>query len=75
MDSPSGPGPAQGDSDKVERIVDAMRRCVATRGITGATFEEVSREAGVSRGLLHNYFGSKERLLIEVLRSSLPSRT
>jgi AcrR family transcriptional regulator len=60
--------------DKVQRIVDAMRTCVAQRGITGATFEHVSREAGVSRGLLHYYFGTKERLLIEVLRSDAEVR-
>ncbi len=63
-----------GDGDKVQRIVDAMRRCVATRGIAGATFEHVSREAGVSRGLLHYYFGTKERLLIEVLRGDAEMR-
>jgi AcrR family transcriptional regulator len=28
----------------------------------------VAQEAGVSRGLLHYYFGSKERLLVEVVR-------
>jgi AcrR family transcriptional regulator len=60
--------------EKVQRIVDAMRTCVATRGITGATFEHVSREAGVSRGLLHYYFGTKERLLIEVLRGDAETR-
>src|SRR4051794_18226815 len=60
--------------DKVQRIVDAMRTCVAQRGITGATFEHVSREAGVSRGLLHYYFGTKERLLIEVLRGDAEVR-
>ena len=60
--------------DKVQRIVDAMRTCVATRGIAGATFEHVSREAGVSRGLLHYYFGTKERLLIEVLRGDAEIR-
>jgi AcrR family transcriptional regulator len=54
--------------EKVQRIVNAMRACVAERGIAGATFEHVSRRAGVSRGLLHYYFGTKERLLIEVLR-------
>src|SRR5215212_3098679 len=54
--------------DKVQRIVDAMRTCIASRGIAGATFEHVSREAGVSRGLLHYYFGTKERLLVEVVR-------
>jgi AcrR family transcriptional regulator len=60
--------------DKVQRIVDAMRTCIATRGIAGATFEHVSREAGVSRGLLHYYFGTKERLLIEVLRGDAEVR-
>jgi AcrR family transcriptional regulator len=54
--------------EKAQRIVDAMRSSVAARGIAGSTFEHVSREAGVSRGLLHYYFGTKERLLIEVVR-------
>lgn len=45
-----------------------MRTAVAARGIAGATFEHVAREAGVSRGLLHYYFGTKERLLVEVVR-------
>jgi AcrR family transcriptional regulator len=60
--------------DKVQRIVDAMRHCVTELGIVGATFEQVSREAGVSRGLLHYYFGTKERLLIEVLRNDAETR-
>jgi AcrR family transcriptional regulator len=45
-----------------------MRSSVAARGIAGATFERVAAEAGVSRGLLHYYFGTKERLLVEVVR-------
>jgi AcrR family transcriptional regulator len=55
-------------SDKATRIVEAMRTSVAARGIAGSTFDQVAREAGVSRGLLHYYFGSKERLLLEVVR-------
>jgi AcrR family transcriptional regulator len=62
------PEERQLSGDKVQRIVDAMRTCIAARGIAGATFEHVSREAGVSRGLLHYYFGTKERLLVEVVR-------
>jgi AcrR family transcriptional regulator len=54
--------------EKAQRIVEAMRASVAARGIAGSTFEHVSREAGVSRGLLHYYFGTKERLLVEVVR-------
>src|SRR5215211_5777489 len=60
--------------EKVERIVEAMRDSVAARGIAGATFDHVSREAGVSRGLLHYYFGTKERLLVEVLRRDAERR-
>jgi AcrR family transcriptional regulator len=54
--------------DKAARIVEAMRASVAARGIAGSTFDHVAREAGVSRGLLHYYFGTKERLLVEVVR-------
>jgi AcrR family transcriptional regulator len=54
--------------EKAQRIIDAMRDSVAERGAAGSTFEHVAREAGVSRGLLHYYFGTKERLLIEVVR-------
>src|ERR1700759_171254 len=54
--------------EKATRIVEAMRTSVAKRGIAGSTFEHVAREAGVSRGLLHYYFGTKERLLVEVVR-------
>jgi AcrR family transcriptional regulator len=54
--------------EKAQRIVEAMRRSVAKRGAAASTFEHVSREAGVSRGLLHYYFGTKEQLLVEAVR-------
>jgi AcrR family transcriptional regulator len=54
--------------DKAARIVDAMRTSVGERGTAGSTFDQVARAAGVSRGLLHYYFGTKERLLVEVVR-------
>jgi AcrR family transcriptional regulator len=54
--------------EKARRIIDAMRRSVARRGTAGSTFDRVSREAGVSRGLLHYYFGTKEQLLVEAVR-------
>ncbi len=59
---------AELSSDKATRIVEAMRVTVAARGISGATFDLVAREAGVSRGLLHYYFATKERLLVEAVR-------
>jgi AcrR family transcriptional regulator len=66
--------PRKLEGDKAQRIVAAMRASVATRGAAGSTFDHVAREAGVSRGLLHYYFGSKERLLVEVVRQDCDDR-
>jgi AcrR family transcriptional regulator len=60
--------------EKPQRIVEAMRRSVARRGTAGSTFDHVAREAGVSRGLLHYYFGTKEQLLVEAVRSECKVR-
>ena len=54
--------------ERAQRIVEAMRESVTEVGIAGSTFERVAQKAGVSRGLLHYYFGTKERLLVEVIR-------
>ena len=70
-DTPARGGEGAGrplSGEKAQRIIDAMRRSVARRGTTGSTFDHVSREAGVSRGLLHYYFGTKEQLLVEAVR-------
>jgi AcrR family transcriptional regulator len=67
--------PRELSGDKAARIVEAMRASVAARGIAGSTFDHVAGEAGVSRGLLHYYFGTKEQLLIEVVRREADIRT
>jgi AcrR family transcriptional regulator len=66
--SSSAAGARSLSGEKAQRIVEAMRRSVARRGTAGSTFDHVSREAGVSRGLLHYYFGTKEQLLVEAVR-------
>jgi AcrR family transcriptional regulator len=60
--------PRRLEGEKAQRIIAAMRASVGKRGAAGSTFDHVAREAGVSRGLLHYYFGSKEQLLVEVVR-------
>jgi AcrR family transcriptional regulator len=67
--------PRELSGDKAARIVEAMRASVAARGIAGSTFDHVAGEAGVSRGLLHYYFGTKEQLLIGVVRREAEIRT
>jgi AcrR family transcriptional regulator len=66
VEAAAGQRPIEGD--KAARIVDVMRSSVARRGVAASTFDHVAREARVSRGLLHYYFGTKERLLAEVVR-------
>jgi AcrR family transcriptional regulator len=61
-------------TERAERIVQAMRDSVSEVGIAGSTFERVAAKAGVSRGLLHYYFGTKERLLVEVIRRDTEAR-
>lgn len=60
--------------DKAQRIVEAMRLSVGERGAAASTFDHVAREANVSRGLLHYYFGTKEQLLVEVVRRETEAR-
>jgi AcrR family transcriptional regulator len=67
-DARDADAPKRLSGEKAQRIVEAMRRSVAQRGTAGSTFDHVAREAGVSRGLLHYYFGTKEQLLVEAVR-------
>src|SRR5918994_821788 len=50
--------------EKAQRIVDAMRATVGERGATGATFDVVAREAGVS-GLPRRVRGHLGAILAE----------
>jgi AcrR family transcriptional regulator len=70
----SAAAPKRLEGEKAQRIIEAMRTSVGTRGAAGSTFDVVAREAGVSRGLLHYYFGSKEQLLVEVVRHDCEER-
>jgi len=49
------------------RILEAARSCFGRLGFAGATVEAIASEAGVSNGLLYQFFRSKEHLLGVVL--------
>jgi AcrR family transcriptional regulator len=53
------------------RILDAAARCFSHLGYQRTRFEDVAKLAGVSRGLVYNYFGSKPNLLGEVRNRAL----
>ena len=52
-------------------LVDATLRAIGDHGSLDVTMSEIARQAGVSPALAHHYFGSKELLLLETMRSLL----
>lgn len=59
--------PADTDSTATrDTIIDCARRCFAVEGFDGATNSEIGRMAGLSKGAMYHYFGSKADLYLEV---------
>jgi AcrR family transcriptional regulator len=54
----------------IRRILDAAARLFGTEGYQRASMSAVARAAGVSKGLLHYHFRSKEHLLIEAQQAT-----
>lgn len=55
----------------VQRILDAAARSFGHEGYQGASLSAVAKAAGVSKGLLHYHFESKDSLLLETQRAVL----
>ena len=54
----------------IQRILSSASRIFGRSGFRGASMGQVAQEAGVSKGLLHYHFHSKEHLLIEAQRAT-----
>jgi len=65
-------GPPQKQSERGEqtraRLLEATIQSIAHDGVAGASVERITERAGVSRGLIRHYYGSKSRLLAEAFR-------
>src|SRR5947208_9420911 len=60
------------DHDERRRqILQCARRLFSERPYASVSTTELAREAGVARGLLHHYFGSKRDLYLEVVRTMM----
>src|SRR3978361_2118820 len=57
-------------ADNRERLIAAGYKVLSEKGYEATTVKEVAHVAGVSPGLFHYYFASKEELLLAVLRDS-----
>ena len=49
-------------------LIDAAAFCFAERGIKATSVREIAARANVNHGLVHRHFGSKDKLLRELLR-------
>ncbi|MBW2311724.1 MAG: TetR/AcrR family transcriptional regulator [Deltaproteobacteria bacterium] len=54
--------------EKIESILDTARKMFARYGLRKTSLEEVARMARVAKATIYNYFGSKDRVYLEVLR-------
>jgi AcrR family transcriptional regulator len=57
-------------ADNRERLIAAGYTILSEKGYEATTVKEVARVAGVSPGLFHYYFASKEELLVAVLHEA-----
>ena len=51
-----------------ERALVAAQRLFAERGLHGTTVRDIASETGVSHALIHRYLGSKEDILVAVIK-------
>jgi len=68
--APAAPPPLRQDQSRQRRIriLGAARKCFGQDGYAGATVARIAAEAGVSNGLLYQFFRSKDELFEVVLK-------
>ena len=54
-------------TDTREKILQAAFTVLSRQGYENSSIKEIAEQAGVAQGLIHYYFKSKQRLVIEVL--------
>ena len=69
--SPVGDAPRRVRMDpdaRRDQILRAAARLFSQRPYSDVSISDIAGEAGIARGLLHHYFGSKRELYLEVVR-------
>lgn len=57
--------------EKLESILDTARKMFARYGLRKTSIDEVARMSRVAKATIYNYFGSKDRVYLEVLRREM----
>lgn len=71
--TPSSPR-LDADTRRLE-ILAAARKLFSERGYSSVSTTELAAEAGVARGLINHYFGTKRELYVEVVREMVRFRS
>jgi AcrR family transcriptional regulator len=53
--------------ERRQAILDAALKVISEKGFHGASIASIAKDAGVSKGLMYNYFKSKEDLLTAIM--------
>src|SRR6201996_8402764 len=61
--------------ERMEQTLGVAHRLFAERGFADVTMDEIATEVGVTKPLLYNYFGNKERLYITCMERAGDSLT
>jgi AcrR family transcriptional regulator len=61
----------RGPHRRRQEILDAARKLFSERSYASVSTTEIAREAGIARGLLNHYFGTKRDLYLEVVRGMM----
>ena len=54
-------------TERRDQILDAANTLFAERGYEGASVEDIATSAGVTRGLVHHYFGGRKEVYLALL--------
>lgn len=58
-------------SQSIAKILDAAFRLMSQQGYESTSISQIAKEAGVSKGLMYNYFHSKEELLKQLIDNTM----
>ena len=61
--------------DTRQRILAATHRLLKARGLARLTSRAIAQESGFAEGTIFKHFGSKDRLLLTVIREQIPAFT
>jgi len=58
-------------SQSIAKILDAAFRLMSRNGYDSTSISQIAKEAGVSKGLMYNYFNSKEDLIKQLINNTM----